>query len=58
MADSILHDAKIATNSVPSFVEAIAIRDEISATGTNDDLELKVRSVLTLDCQLPALNLG
>ena len=26
-ADIILHNAKIATNSVPSFVEAIAIKD-------------------------------
>ena len=33
--DSILHHAKIATNSVPSFVEAVAIKDgKISAAGT------------------------
>jgi hypothetical protein len=38
-ADSILHNAKIATNAVPSFVEAIAIKDgKISATGTNDEI--------------------
>ena len=37
--DSILHNAKIATNSVPSFVEAIAIKDgKISAVGTNDEI--------------------
>ena len=38
-ADLILHNAKIATNSVPSFVEAIAIEDgKISAAGTNDEI--------------------
>jgi len=38
-ADSILHNAKIATNGVPSFVEALAIEDgKISATGTNDEI--------------------
>ncbi len=38
-ADMMLHNAKIATNSVPSFVEAIAIKDgKISATGTNDEI--------------------
>ena len=38
-ADIILHNAKIATNSVPSFVEAIALKDgKISATGTNDEI--------------------
>ena len=26
-ADIILHNARIATNSVPSFVEAVAIKD-------------------------------
>jgi predicted amidohydrolase YtcJ len=37
--DSILHHAKIATNSVPSFVEAIAIKDgKITADGTNDEI--------------------
>ena len=36
-ADLILHNAKIATNGVPSFVEAIAIQDgKIAAAGTND----------------------
>ena len=38
-ADIILHNAKIATNGVPSFVEAIAIKDgKISAVGTNDEI--------------------
>jgi predicted amidohydrolase YtcJ len=38
-ADLILHNAKIATNSVPSFVEAIAIQDgKISSTGKNDEI--------------------
>ena len=38
-ADIILHNAKIATNSVPSFVEAIAIKDgKIEAAGTNDEI--------------------
>ena len=38
-ADIILHNAKIATNSVPSFVEAIALKDgKISAAGTNDEI--------------------
>ena len=38
-AETIIHNAKIATNSVPSFVEAIAITDDkISAAGTNDEI--------------------
>jgi predicted amidohydrolase YtcJ len=37
--DSILHNAKIATNGVPYFVEALAITDgKISAAGTNDEI--------------------
>src|SRR6202011_2446340 len=37
--DSIIHSAKIATNGVPSFVEAVAIKDgKISATGKNDEI--------------------
>ena len=33
-AEIILHNAKIATNGVPSFVEAIAISDgKVTATG-------------------------
>ena len=38
-ADIILHTAKIATNGVPAFVEAIAIKDgKIEAVGTNDEI--------------------
>ncbi|SFI90072.1 hypothetical protein SAMN05428978_10554 [Nitrosomonas sp. Nm34] len=38
-ADTILHNAKIATNVDPSFVEAVAIKDgKISAIGTNDEI--------------------
>jgi predicted amidohydrolase YtcJ len=38
-ADSILHNARIATNGVPSFVEAIAIKDgKISAAGTSNEI--------------------
>src|SRR5712691_1371867 len=38
-ADCILHNARIATNGVPSFVEAIAIKDgKISITGSNDEI--------------------
>ena len=39
--DTILHNAKIATNRVPSFVEAIAITaGKISAWGTNEEILL------------------
>ena len=38
-AEIILHNAKIATNGVPAFVEAIAIKDgKIDAAGTNDEI--------------------
>ncbi len=38
-ADLILHNAKIATNSVPPFVEAIAIKEgKIDATGTKHEI--------------------
>src|SRR5712692_3447702 len=38
-ADTILHSAKIATNSVPSFVDALAITDgRITATGNARDI--------------------
>jgi hypothetical protein len=38
-ADIILHNAKIATNSVPPFVEALAIEDgKIDAAGTNEEI--------------------
>jgi hypothetical protein len=38
-ADTILHNAKIATNSFPSFVNALAITDgQITATGSERDI--------------------
>ena len=38
-AEIILHNAKIATNKVPSFVEAIAISDgKVTATGVNEEI--------------------
>src|SRR6058998_3444066 len=38
-ADTIIHNAKIATNATPSFAEAIAITSgKISATGTSDKI--------------------
>src|SRR5258708_38764546 len=38
-ADTILHNAKIATNGVPSFVEALAITDgKIAATGAEQEI--------------------
>jgi predicted amidohydrolase YtcJ len=38
-ADVILHNARIATNRVPSFVEAVAIQgDNLVAIGTNDEI--------------------
>src|SRR5262245_56010919 len=46
-ADTILHNAKIATNSVPSFVEALAISDgKIIATGTDEEI-LQLRGPVT-----------
>jgi len=60
--DMILHNAKLATNSVPSFVEAIAIEDgKISAAGSNDEI-LRQRESTTrvIDCGghtvIPGLN--
>ncbi|HYL99209.1 MAG TPA: amidohydrolase family protein, partial [Blastocatellia bacterium] len=38
-ADTILHNAKIATNGVPSFVEAVAVTDgKIISTGTDREI--------------------
>ncbi len=37
--DTILHNAKIATNGVPSLVQAVAIKDgKISAVGKDDEI--------------------
>ncbi len=45
--ETILHNAKIATNSVPSFAEALAIRDgRIIATGTDEEI-LRLREPAT-----------
>src|SRR2546428_422185 len=47
-ADIVLHNAKIATNGVPSFVEAIAIKDgKIDAAGVNDKM-LRQRGPATI----------
>jgi predicted amidohydrolase YtcJ len=38
-ADMIVHNAKLATNAIPSFVEALSIKDgRIQATGTNSEI--------------------
>ena len=38
-ADTILYNARVATNTVPSFVEAVAITNStITAAGTNDEV--------------------
>ncbi len=62
MVDTILHNAKIATNSTPSFVEAIAIKDgKISASGKNDEiLRLRGPASRVIDAKagtvIPGLN--
>src|ERR1700758_5178250 len=60
--DSIVHNAKIATNGVPSLVESIAINDgKISAVGRSDEI-LRQRGPATnvIDCGgrtvIPGLN--
>jgi predicted amidohydrolase YtcJ len=60
--DSIVHNARIATNGVPSFVEAVAIKDgKISAAGSDDEI-LRLRGPATevIDCGgrtvIPGLN--
>jgi len=46
-ADTILHNAKIATNSIPSFVDALAITDgKITATGNDPDI-FRLRAPVT-----------
>jgi predicted amidohydrolase YtcJ len=60
--DTILHNAKIATNQVPSFVEAVAISGgKISAVGNNEDiLPLRERGTQVIDTNrrtvIPGLN--
>src|SRR6201996_4157987 len=62
MADIILHNAKIATNSTPSFVEALAITDgKIIATGNEQDiLRLRGPATKVIDAKrrtiIPGLN--
>src|SRR5881296_926893 len=47
-ADTIIHNAEIATNATPSFVEAIAITSgKISATGTSDKILRQERGPAT-----------
>ena len=46
-AETIIHNAKVATNGVPSFVEAIAIeRGKVAAVGTSDEI-LRLRGSAT-----------
>jgi predicted amidohydrolase YtcJ len=58
----ILHNAKIATNGVPSFVEAIAISDgRVTATGKNEEvLRLRGPATRVIDARrrtvIPGLN--
>ena len=61
-ADVILHNAKIATNGVPSSVEAVAIKGaKILAAGTSDEvLRQRVPATLVIDAKgrtvIPGLN--
>ena len=61
-AEIILHNAKISTNRVPSFVKAIAISDgRVTATGGNDEiLRLSGPATRVIDSQgrtvIPGLN--
>lgn len=61
-ADTILHNARIATNGVPSFVEALAVADgKIIATGTDREIfELRGPETRVIDAKgrtvIPGLN--
>src|SRR3979490_2884679 len=61
-ADTILHNAKIATNSIPSFVDALAITDgKITATGNARDIfRLRGSATTVIDAKrrtvIPGLN--
>jgi predicted amidohydrolase YtcJ len=61
-AEIILHNAKIATNGVPSFVEAIAISDgKVTAIGKNEEImRLRGPATRVIDSQrrtvIPGLN--
>src|SRR6202167_5315683 len=60
--DCILHNARIATNGVPSFVEALALKDgKITAIGSNDEiLRRRGEATRVIDCGgrtvIPGLN--
>src|SRR5437899_10974490 len=60
--DTILHNARIATNQVPSFVEAVAISaGKISAAGNDDEiLRLRETGTQVIDANrrtvIPGLN--
>jgi predicted amidohydrolase YtcJ len=60
--DLLLYNGKVATNSMPSFVEAVAIEDgKIAATGANDNiLRLREPKTTILDLKgrtvIPGLN--
>src|SRR6266567_402302 len=62
MVDVMVHNAKIATNGIPSFVEAIAIQGgKISATGKSDEiLRLRGPATRVIDAKgrtvIPGLN--
>ncbi len=61
-AETILYNAKVATNGVPTFVEAVAIADaQITAVGTNDEiLRLRGPDTRVIDARrrtlIPGLN--
>jgi len=61
-ADTILHNARIATNGVSSFVEALAVTDgKIIATGTDREIfELRGPETRVIDANgrtvIPGLN--
>jgi predicted amidohydrolase YtcJ len=61
-ADTILHNAKIATNAVPTFVEALAISNgKIAAVGTEQEIfQLRYLGTRVIDCKgrtvIPGLN--
>src|SRR6195256_1736723 len=61
-ADTILHNARIATNSLPSFVDALAITDgKITATGSARDIfRLRGPATTVIDANrrtvIPGLN--
>jgi hypothetical protein len=60
--DTILHNAKIATNAVPSFVDALAIKDGkiIAAGDSNEIMRERGPATSVIDCGgrtvIPGLN--